>query len=312
MIGRIKSGSSFLRILGVAAGMFVGVTLSGATLGWADGVNLQPSYFKGGEVNLGWELMAKYAAIKTVRIEIEPSVPLVTVKRWLREAHAHGYTVIATYHFFPANGSDDVQELMKAARWWQANFAALREEGPFVINLMNEWGSHRQTALTYSAAYNDALALVRAVYDGPIIVDVPGWGQETYVARDASRLLADKNLVFSVHLYGGAWVQQGPNRWMKKQDLDVLTDCGRPILVGEYGAARKGGADWSALVDHARAKGWTLLAWAWNGDGEGMNMVRPLWADNGDARTFFESSYFRKVYRKLRLPPGEKGASPPP
>ena len=290
----------------------IGSTLTGATLDWADGVNLQPSYYNAGEVNFGWELMAKYGAIKTVRIEIEPIVPLVTVKRWLREAHAHGYAVIATYHFFPANGSDDVQELLKAARWWQANYATLREEGPFVINLMNEWGSHHQTAVTFSTAYNEALALVRGVYDGPIVVDVPGWGQETYVARDASPLLADKNLVYSVHIYGGAWVQQGSNHWMKKPDLDVLTDCGRPILVGEYGGARKGGADWSALVDHARSKGWTLLAWAWNGDGESMNMVRPLWADKVDTSTFFESSYFRKVYRKLRLPPKEKMANPLP
>jgi len=304
---RTKSVASFLRIFVFAMGMLLGSDSSGATLGWSDGVNLQPSYFNAGEVNLGWELMAKYPAIKTVRIEIEPSVALVTAKRWLREARERGYTVIATYHFFPANGSDDVQELMKAARWWQTNFATLREEGPFVVNLMNEWGSHRQTAQTYSAAYNEALPLVRSVYDGPIVVDVPGWAQETYVARDASPLLADRNLVYSVHLYSGAWVQQGPNRWMKKQDLDVLTECGRPILIGEFGASRKGGADWSALVDHARSKGWTILAWAWNGDGEGMNMVRPYWIDKVDAKAYSEGSYFKKVYRKLRLPTKEKG-----
>ena len=299
MLSRLFTSHYCLR-LALGVGLFIGVTLSGATLDWGDGVNLQPSYFNGGEVNLGWELMVRQTSIKTVRIEIEPSVSLATVKRWLREAHAHGYTVIATYHYFPSNGSDSVAELMKAAHWWQANYASLREDGPVIVNLMNEWGSHHQTAVTYAAAYNEAVAIVRSVYAGPLVVDLPGWAQETYVAREASPLLADQNLVFSVHLYSGAYVQHGADRWMKKIDLDALAECGRPVIVGEFGAARKGKADWSGLVDHARSKGWTLIAWAWNGDGEQMNMVRPIWGEKVDATIFSVAPYFSKVYKKLR------------
>jgi hypothetical protein len=273
--------------------------LGAATFDLGDGVNLQPSYFNDGAVNLGWEFMRSQPRIRTVRIEIEPSVPLVQARRWLSEAHAAGYKVIATYHHFPSNGSDDVEELNKAARWWRANYADLSRSAPFTINLMNEWGSHKQTPQSFAAAYNAALPIVREVYHGPIIVDVPGWAQEIYVARDASPLITDDNIAFSVHIYRSAWVEHGSHRWMTTADLDVLDAAKRPVIVGEFGAARKGSADWSALVDHAKAKGWTVLAWAWNGDGEGMNMIKPAWENDPAAKKYRPSSYFPKVYGKL-------------
>ncbi len=273
--------------------------LAAATLDLGDGVNLQPSYFGDGAVNLGWDFMRTQSRIRTVRIEIEPSVPLVQARRWLSEAHAAGYKVIATYHHYPSNGSDDVEELNKAAKWWRANYADLSRSAPLTINLMNEWGSHKQTPQSFAAAYNAVIPIVREVYHGPIIVDVPGWAQEVYVARDASPLLADDNIVFSVHIYRGAWVEHGSHRWMTPADLDVLDAAKRPVIIGEFGSARKGGADWSALVDHAKAKGWAVLAWAWNGDGEGMNMIKPTWANDPAAKKYRPSSYFSKVYQKL-------------
>lgn len=282
--------------------VILGCGLHGATLGLGDGVNLQPSYFNAGQVDFGWKLMRAQSRIQTVRIEIEPSVPIATARRWMSEAQAQGYRVIATYHHARFNGSDSVGELLNAAKWWKANYGALREAGPFIVNLMNEWGSHRQKPQSFADAYNAAIKIVREVYDGPLIVDIPGWAQETHVAREAAQLIEDPNLVFSVHIYASGWVEYGARRWMTIADLDALEASGRPVLVGEFGGRRRGRADWSALVDHARAKGWTVLAWAWNGDGEGMNMVRPSWGEKPQATAFTPSSYFRMVYSKLREP----------
>lgn len=39
---------------------------------FGDGVNLQPSYFCNGDMDLGWNLMKKYDKIKSVRIEMDP------------------------------------------------------------------------------------------------------------------------------------------------------------------------------------------------------------------------------------------------
>lgn len=273
-----------------------------ATLGWGDGVNVQAAYYDGGNVNFGWDLMRQQTRIQTVRIEIEPEVPPATVRRWLEGARDHGYRIIATYHHAPANGSDDREQLLRAARWWRAHFAELNAVAPVIVNLMNEWGSHRLTAAAYATAYNEAIAIVREVYQGPLIIDVPGWAQEVYVAAAASKLIPDQNIVFSVHLYGSAWVEQGARHWMQARDLDALDATGRPVMIGEFGAARQGRADWSALVGHARRKGWTLLAWVWNGDGEGMNMVDPYWGENPRPESFRFSPYFQQVYWKLRAP----------
>jgi LysM repeat protein len=62
----------------------------------------------------------------------------------------------------------------------------------FTVNLMNEWGSHSLTAREFAEAYNSAISAVRGVYTGPLIIDVPGYGQETAVAASAVKRLRDQ------------------------------------------------------------------------------------------------------------------------
>jgi len=128
--------------------------------------------------------MKRCKKIKTVRLEIELD-KAGQAKEWIAQAQSRGYAVIATYHKVSALGSDETSELLAAADWWRVHYAGLAASGPFTINLMNEWGSHKLSAAAYSNAYNDAISVVRKVCSGPIIIDVPGWGQETAVAADA-------------------------------------------------------------------------------------------------------------------------------
>src|SRR5581483_1106978 len=76
------------------------------TNGWGNGVNLQPSYYNSGNVNFGWSLMKANPKIKTVRIEIEPTVSITTVKSWISQAKSNGYNIICTYHKASVLGSD--------------------------------------------------------------------------------------------------------------------------------------------------------------------------------------------------------------
>jgi len=267
-----------------------------------NGVNLQPSYYNGGYPNFGWSLMKSYPKIKTVRIEIEPD-KVTQAKSWISQAKSNGYTIIATYHKSSVLGSDNASELTAAANWWKANYNALG--GGFIINLMNEWGSHNISPASYASAYNTAISIVRQVYGGQIIIDIPGWGQETATAACAVKgcssgatRINDTNIVLSAHIYPGAW-NQGKGRYVNTSDVDDLASSGRPCMIGEFGNQGGSGADWSAIVDYARSKGWTVLGWAWNGDGGGMNMVSPSWASNGGATSFTTSSYFSVVYNKL-------------
>jgi len=262
-----------------------------------NGVNLQPAYYNGGNVNFGWSLMNSKSAIKTCRLEIDPSrgISISQMQSWISQAKSNGKTLICTYHFF--GGSDSAADLNTAATWWKNNYSALNSAGSFTINLCNEWGDHNLTASAYASAYNGAISIVRSVYGGSIICDVPGWGQEDQIAQQASPSITDRNIIFSAHIYPGNF-DQNQNRANIASDLDVLASSGRPCMLGEFGTG-SGSTDWSGIVDHANSLGWTVLAWSWNGDGGVLNMCSPSWASNPTATSFTTSSYFNTVYPKL-------------
>ena len=165
-----------------------------------NGVNIQASYYNKGHVNIGWELMQSYPDIEAVRIEIEPDY-VHQAKNWISEAHEHGYQVIATYHDSRQLGTDNEEELIKAANWWKNNYMVLSATGPIIINIMNEWGSHDISPRHYANAYNDAIEIIRPFYSNTLIVDVPGFGQATKIAADAYPFFKDHDITYSCLLY---------------------------------------------------------------------------------------------------------------
>ncbi|WP_211194989.1 CBM35 domain-containing protein [Halorhabdus amylolytica] len=272
-----------------------------------DGVNLQPSYFCNGDQDIGWDSMGDYPDIRTVRIEIEPpswgesQATLSDARRWIDEANDNGYEVIATCHHYPNNGSNTKQDLLDAAQWWTDNYSYLSANSSFTVNLHNEWGSHDTTRSEYADAYNDALGTVRdeTDYSGPIVCDIPGYAQEYQIAADAAGDITDDNVILSGHVYPSAW-NSDQGRWVETSDLDDLddNDGGYPCMIGEFGSRRDGDADWSGLVDHASSLGWPVLGWAWNGDGEDMNMMTPFWGDSC-ASSYSTTDYFSTIEDKL-------------
>lgn len=269
-----------------------------------NGVNLQPSYYNGGNCDLGWTLMKQNTKIQTVRIEVEPGQEN-NAKRWISEAKANGYKVIVTYHKATVLGSDSASELLAAGIWWKNNYNNLG--GGFIVNLMNEWGSHNITPAAFASAYNAAITEVRKVYSGSIIIDIPGWGQETATAACAVKgctsgqtKINDTKIILSAHVYPGAY-NQAKGRYLNNSDMDDLASSGRACMLGEFGSIGGSGADWSGIVDYAKSKGWTIIGWAWAGDGIGMNMISPQFQPftSGSPKTYTKSSYFNTVYNKL-------------
>ena len=153
-------------------------------------------------------------------------------------------------------------------------------------------GSHDQTPESFSAAYNNAISIIRSVYRGPLIIDIPGWGQETNTAIDASPLLNDDNIIFSTHVYPDSY-NQVAGRYVTSSDVtDLLSLSGRPCIVGEFGLISEGGCDVEAVVNAAKAAGFQgVYGWAWNGDGGSMNMVSPTWSENPTSDTYIETDY---------------------
>lgn len=274
------------------------ITIGGKPLG--NGVNVQPSYYPDAKLCFGWKLMKQQSKIKSVRIEIEPE-QAGGAALWIAEAQSEGYQVIATYHNHTVLGSNDTAELLKAANWWKDNYHNLG--GNFIINLMNEWGDHQLTANQYASTYNQAIAIVRTVYNGPLIIDLPGWGQAAHVAFEVCHndhgLITDSNIVLSAHLYSNSWNER-EKRFVNKHDINVLDNTGRPCIIGEFGSGPgNGGCNWAECVDHARSKGWPVIGWCWNGDGNNLNMVTPSWNNDRNAQSFEKSSYFDTVYDRL-------------
>jgi mannan endo-1,4-beta-mannosidase len=271
---------------------------------FGNGVDLQPSYYNGGNVTFGFSLMQQYPNIKSVRIEIEPSVPISQAMSWIQQAVSSGYRVIATYHKYTVLGSDNASDLTDGANWWKANYDSLSKAGPFTVNLMNEWGDHNLTASAYASDYNTAIGIVRQVYSGPIIIDIPGWGQETSIAAAAVlgtggiTKISDTNIILSTHIYPGNY-NQAKGRASQSSDLDDLAAAGRPCIVGEFGNSPTGPTDWSGMVTHAKSLHWAVLGWSWNGDGGPMNMVTPAWDASADAASYSPSSYFTVIYSLL-------------
>lgn len=70
---------------------------------------------------------------------------------------------------------------------------------------------------------------------------------------------------------------------------------------GEFGSGDASGpSDWKGIVQHATSLGWSVLGWAWNGDGGSvMNMVTPSWASNSTVTSFVVNYYFELVYPLL-------------
>jgi mannan endo-1,4-beta-mannosidase len=271
-------------------------TLSG---GFTDGVDLQPSYYNGGNPTFGWSLMKQQGNIKTLRIEIDPSTGVTTSQAagWISQAKANGYTsLICTFHEY--GGSSNASDLVTAATWWKNNYKALG--GGFTINLCNEWGSGTMTSNAFAAAYNEAIPIVRQVYSGPIIIDCAGYGHDVVITSDAvlgtnGTKISDGNIVLSNHIYPDGYVNS-LNRTAQESDLDYMSATGKPCIIGEFGNTPSGSCNWQQMVQYAKSKGWAVLAWSWNGDGTGMNMVSPAWSSNPTATSFTLSSYFSQVY----------------
>jgi mannan endo-1,4-beta-mannosidase len=289
--------SHFFRV----AALTGAVLFSAAAYAGTDGVNLQPSYYNNGNVNFGWSLMNSNSKIKAVRIEIEPGKE-TQAKTWISQAASNGKYIIATYHKSAVLGSDSASELATAGTWWKTNYSSFHSVGTFQINLMNEWGSHTITSNAYASDYNTAISSVRSVYSGNIIIDIPGWGQESKTAYDAVKgtngtKINDTNITLSCHLYPGDW-NQGNNHTFQTSDLYQMANSGRTCIVGEFGSG-SGSSDAFGMTDTARNAGWSVMGWAWNGDGNSLNMVSPSWASNATATSFTESSYFSTIYNHL-------------
>jgi mannan endo-1,4-beta-mannosidase len=90
---------------------------------------------------------------------------------------------------------------------------------------------------------------------------------------------------------------------MTTADIDELGSTGLDCIVGEFGdTGSDGHTEWDQLVNYAKSKAWPVFGWAWNGDGEGMNMIQPKPFQalvTGTSYPYTTDGYFDKIYSLL-------------
>jgi mannan endo-1,4-beta-mannosidase len=182
----------------------------------------------------------------------------------------------------------------KAVDLWVAAAATIKPyESKMLLNVANEWGD----AATNNSYWRDgnitAIKRLRGInatgnanppWLGTIIIDAAGCGQDPYnflnstFAQEVFNADPQKNIVFSVHVYGfycepslGIPCGVAPD-WSTlplAATLDSLQATGFPFIIGEFGPGRRIGPSPTLLnpgtiIQDADARNFGWVAWAWD------------------------------------------------
>ncbi len=168
---------------------------------------------------------------------------------------------------------EDVASLRAAVDLWVAQAATFKPfERRVLVNLAGEWGPGDSPV--WRDAYIQAIADLRAAgYLGTLIIDAGGCGQDpANIVRYGQEVFdsdPQRNIMFSVHIYG-LWASGGePWQTDLAAGLDSLARTGLPILIGELGPGRNIGPSPTLLtpgeiITAGESRGFGWLAWAWD------------------------------------------------
>lgn len=173
-----------------------------------------------------------------------------------------------------ATGSDDVNALNKCVSYWTEMASTLKgHEHTTIINIANEWGGKWNTT-AWVDAYKSAIATLRkAGLKHCLMVDADGWGQHAGSVPnsgwDIFNADPDKNIIFSIHMYGSA----GKPGTVESNITNVLNQnlC---LCIGEFGWYHSDGdVDEDAIISTCKANNVGWFSWSWWGNGGGVGYL---------------------------------------
>lgn len=158
--------------------------------------------------------------------------------------------------------------------WKEIQSALTGQEAYVIINIGNEpYGNNNYT--NWVSETKNAIAAMRtAGFKHTLMIDAPNWGQDwSFTMRDnaASVFNSDpeKNIIFSVHMYGVYDTAAEIKSYM-----DAFATANLPLLVGEFGFNHSdGNPDEDTIMAEAQARGLGYLAWSWSGNGGGVEYL---------------------------------------
>jgi len=164
-----------------------------------------------------------------------------------------------------------------AASYWVSLASVLKGQEDYVqINIGNEpFGNDATTNATWASASSAAIAKLRAAgLHHNIVIDAPSWGQDwAGIMRDNAATVAasdpDKNVLFSVHMYGVYNNASTINAY-----LDAFAAKGLPLVIGEFGNMHSDGdPDEDTIMAEAVERGIGYYGWSWSGNGGGVEYL---------------------------------------
>ncbi len=165
--------------------------------------------------------------------------------------------------------------LDRAADYWISVQSALQgQENYVLVNIGNEpYGNNNISGWT--AATTAAITKLRnAGFDHTLVVDAPNWGQDwQFLMRDNAPAVfnsdPDRNLLFSIHMYGVFDTAAEINAY-----LDSFSSRGLPLIIGEFGHNHSdGNPDEDTIMAQSVARGIGYLGWSWSGNGGGVEYL---------------------------------------
>jgi mannan endo-1,4-beta-mannosidase len=227
----------------------------------------------------------------------------------ISKAQQLGFTaVILEVHDTTGYGEDSSAcSLNDAVAYWKEIQSVLIGKEDFVIiNIGNEpYGNNNYQNWTQDTI--DAInALREAGFNHTIMVDAPNWGQDwSFTMRDnAPKVYAadpNKNMVFSIHMYGVY------NTAQKVYDyFQAFKDMNLPLVVGEFGNQHSDGdPDEEAIVSYAKQYGIGYLGWSWCGNSGGVEYLDMVSSWDANSPTSWGSWFKTNALAEITPPSGD-------
>ncbi|MDQ0375149.1 cellulase family glycosylhydrolase [Cellulomonas humilata] len=183
-----------------------------------------------------------------------------------------------------------------AANYWVSIASALQGQEDYVqINIGNEpFGNNATTNATWASASSAAIQKLRnAGLHHNIVIDAPSWGQDwAGIMRDNAATVAasdpDKNVLFSVHMYGVYNNASTINAY-----LDAFKSKGLPLVIGEFGNMHSDGdPDEDTIMSESVKRGLGYYGWSWSGNGGGVEYLDMVTSFNASQLTSWGTRIF--------------------
>lgn len=165
--------------------------------------------------------------------------------------------------------------LDRAVDYWISVQSALTgQENYVLINIGNEPIGNNNAAQWTQATIGAIERMRNAGFDHTLVVDAPNWGQDwQFVMRDNAVTVAnadvDRNLLFSIHMYGVFDTAQEITDYLQSFQSRNL-----PIIIGEFGHMHSdGNPDEDTIMQQAVTRGIGYLGWSWSGNGGGVEYL---------------------------------------